>query len=346
MINNINRKIVKARTNLFEIINRSGWKLFLKKAVPFYFQKRLSEKHIEKLIKFPTLFSIEITNYCNAKCWFCPTHKTNRQKGYMEFTLFRKIIDELKPFSDRIKSVALFMDGEPTLHPELIDFLKYSSNAGIKRTYLSSNMEYFTPELTDRIFEANLGSTLQYVMCSLDGANETIYKKNRIGVDFKKAFSNTLYLIDKRNSSKTLYPMIFARLLVSNITADYVDEFKRYWNGKADKVLCYKMHNWGGMINNKSLGLSEKDLEFIPCYFPFSQCAIQFDGTVRLCCVDCNSSIVIGNVIEEAVQNIWKSDSINKIRKSHIMHDFDEMPDICNRCSYPRKGVSVAPFYW
>ncbi len=346
MVYSAKRRIIKARTQFFEAVNRTNWKPFLKKTCPPFIKEHLRQKHIGNLAEFPTVFSIETTNNCNAKCWFCPTHKASRVKGFMEFSLFRKIIDELKPMSGRLKSVALFMDGEPTLHPELLEFLKYASAAGIKNVYLSSNMEYFTPELTDRIFKANLGTTLQYVMCSLDGARADIHRKNRIGVDFDTAVSNTLYLLERRTATKNLYPMVFSRLLVSDLTKDSVDEFKQYWTGKADKVLCYKMHNWGGMIKSKSLRLTDEDMDFTPCYFPFSQCAIQFDGTIRLCCVDCNGSVDIGNIKEDTIRNIVQSGKIKKIRQNHIEKNINKLPKICAECSYPRKGMWVAPFYW
>ena len=346
MMYKLRYNLLLVRTRLFELINRGSWKPMLKASVPSSIQHRLREKHVSYLAEFPSVFSIETTNHCNAKCWFCGTTQSNRKKGYMDYHLFKKIVDELQLMSKRIKSIALFMDGEPTMHPDLIDFLKYAAQSGLGKAYLSSNMELFTPELTDNIFDANLGTTLQYIICSLDGATEAIHRKTRVGVDFERAINNTLYLIDQRKKRKSLYPMIFLRQLVSDVNANQVEEFKRLWKGKADKALSYGMHNWGGLIKSKPLRLTEKDLEFSPCYFPFSQCAIQFDGTVRLCCLDCNCSTVIGNIQEDTIGNIWKNAKIEYIRKSHIEREPGQLPDICKNCSYPKKGTWVAPYYW
>ena len=341
----LQRGALKLRTKTFELLNRTSWKPFLKQVCPKSLQKELRRKHIEKLGVFPEVISIETTNNCNARCWFCPTHKASRKKGFMEFELFKHIIDELAPNAESLKSVALFMDGEPTLHPELLRFIRYASDAGIRNMYLSSNMEYFTPELVDSLFETDLKGSLQYIMCSLDGTSEKVHKKNRVGVNFNTALSNTLYLLKKRDMEKSLYPMVFTRLLVSDTTRENVEKFKAYWKGKADKVLCYGMHNWGGLIKSKALQQSDND-DFKPCYFPFSQCAIQFDGSIRLCCVDSNSSVVIGNVKDDSINNIMTSARIEQVRKSHIERDFASMPDICTECSYPRKGMWVAPFFW
>ena len=44
---------------------------------------------------FPTHLQIELSDLCNIKCAFCPvTEGMGRTEGHMDFTLFKKIIDE------------------------------------------------------------------------------------------------------------------------------------------------------------------------------------------------------------------------------------------------------------
>lgn len=340
------KNLHKLRAEAFELIHRTSLKPFLYGHIPNRLQNVLLEKHIKKQLIFPTAFSIELTNACNAKCWFCSQPLSSRKKGFMDFALYKKIINEILPFSNRVKSIALFMDGEPTLHPQMFEFLKYSSELGIERINISSNMELFTPKLTDAILNANLGKTLQYVICSLDGTDEESFSKNRIGVDFQKALFNTKYLIKAKNILKLLYPEVFTRLLISDLSKNEVEKFKIFWRGKADKILCYKMHNWGGQITDKRLGLNKNNNGFVPCYFPFSQFAIQFDGDVRLCCMDTNSSEIIGNVYKQSIKEIWNNVAIAKIRKKLLNKEMNNIPSICVNCSYPKKRTWIAPFYW
>jgi MoaA/NifB/PqqE/SkfB family radical SAM enzyme len=90
----------------------------------------------------------------------------------MTFETFKKVTDQIVPYRDEVRSIALFIDGEPTLNKQLINFLKYVDELRLNKLFLSSNMEFFTRELTDKIFAADIGHTLQYVNCSLDGFNE------------------------------------------------------------------------------------------------------------------------------------------------------------------------------
>ena len=164
------------------------------------------DRKIKRLLEFPESFSIETVNLCNARCWFCPQPGHTRKKGYMHYEIFKKIIDEIEIHKKNVKSIALFMDGDPTLHKELIKFLQYAKKKKVKNIYLSSNMEFFDEKLIDQIYKYKLQSVLKFVICSLDGVSETVHQNNRIGVDTKLAYANTNLFLKKgkKTSHSTL----------------------------------------------------------------------------------------------------------------------------------------------
>jgi len=334
MIYKIKKAIFKTKGIIFEIINNKSWKKFKYYITPNSFKRILIEKHLKELSEFPIAISIEVTNYCNARCWFCPHPFLKRKKGFMDFSLYKRIMNEINLNKKNIKSIALFMDGEPTTNKNLIKFLKYAKDIGVKKINLSSNMELFTKDLTNKVLD--LGDTLEYLVCSLDG------EKNRIGIDSKKAIENTEYLINQKELKKKIYPRIFTRFLISDMTEEKVPIFKKYWKGKADKVLCTEMHNWGGKVDETKLKIKKGD--FIPCYSPFSHLAIQHDGTVRLCCMDMEGSVIIGDLKKQSIKEIWNNKKFKEIRQSHL-NKFG-VPKLCEKCSYPRKRSWTVPFFW
>ena len=89
---------------------------FIRKMV---FQKKIS-------FEFPLRFNIEPTNYCNLSCSMCP-RELNRPFGYMNISLFQKIIDESILYGKRL-IITLNKDGEPLLHPELSQMIKYAKD--------------------------------------------------------------------------------------------------------------------------------------------------------------------------------------------------------------------------
>ena len=334
----------------FEIIYR--WhsfkqiKLIIKKIVPKPIFAYFHRKQIEKLLKFPEAFSIETVNICNAKCWFCPQPDHIRTKGYMHFDVFKKIIDEISLNRKSVKSIALFMDGEPSLHKELIKFLKYAKEKKIKNIYLSSNMEFFNEKLINQLFENNLQSTLKYVIASLDGVSETTHQKNRIGVDTKKAYENTRLLLRKRRENLSIYPWVFPRMLVNETNKHEEKDFYKYWKNKSDKVLTTFMHNWGGQIDDKLIHQNTENSFSSVCYFPFSQCFIQLDGSVRICCLDVNGKEIFGNLNNSSIKEIWNNNDFAALRKNLLSGDKEKLPEICRECTYPQKGQWTLPFFW
>ncbi len=346
MIYNFKKILFKVRHIFFESTHRGYLKYLNKKYMPKYVKKYLLNKKLKKLSIFPETISIETTNICNAKCWFCSQPNSPRAAGYMDFDLYKKIIKEIKPKISYVKNIALFMDGDPTMHKGLVKYLQYASKEKIKNIYLSSNMEYFTPKLTNEILSSNLGNTLLYVICSLDGANPDIHRQNRINVDFEKAVKNTEYLIDQKKKRKVIYPWVFTRLLENTTNFNNVNDFKKYWKGKADKVLVTQMHNWGGQIKDKRITQYQDSPSFLKCYFPFSQLAIQRDGTTRICCVDTDGTALTGNLNTQTIDEIWNGSIQKKYRDGFLNHDKNLLPDICHDCTYPSKGQHIEPVYF
>ena len=341
--------LFKIRHQGFEIYNRSIFVKNLKKnaklLIPNFLFNYFKKKKIEKLLEFPESFSIETVNICNAKCWFCPQPEHTRKKGYMHFDIFKKVIDEIAENKSKVKSIALFMDGDPTLHKELIKFLSYAKEKKVKNIYLSSNMEFFNEKLIDQIFKNNLQKTLKFVIASLDGVSETVHKSNRIGVNTKKAYDNTNLLIKKRKENFSFYPWIFPRMLINELNKHEEVDFYEYWKNKSDKVLRTTMHNWGGQIDDSKLHQNKTAFSSV-CFFPFSQCFVQIDGKVRICCLDVNGKNIYGDLNNSSIREIWMNQDFNYLR-DNLMHKRNEnLPKICQNCTYPQKGQWSLPFFW
>ncbi len=339
----------KFRHQIFEYYYRSIFikklKDFIKKLLPNIIFNFFNKNKINYLKQFPESFSIETVNICNAKCWFCPQPDHKRKKGYMKFEVYKKIIDEISIYRHRVKSIAMFMDGDPTLHKELINFLIYAKQKKIKNIYLSSNMEFFSEKLIDQIFEHKLQGTLKYIIASLDGVSEQTHNSNRIGVDTKKAYHNTNLLIQKKRENFSFYPWVFPRMLINETNKHEERDFFIYWKNKADKVLRTTMHNWGGQIDDTNIHQNKEAFSSI-CFFPFSQCFIQIDGKVRICCLDVDGKNIFGDVNISSIKDTWQNQNFDSLRKNLLDKKIENLPKICQNCSYPQKGQWSLPFFW
>ena len=77
---------------------------------------------------YPPNIQIEPTSICNLRCVMCYqadrsfSSKSKGFMGYMKLDLLKKVIDEIE---GKIEAVTFASRGEPTLHPELDEFLKF-----------------------------------------------------------------------------------------------------------------------------------------------------------------------------------------------------------------------------
>ena len=117
----------------------------------------------------PVKMWVEPTNTCNLKCVMCPQScdETPFKRGFMEFSLFRKIIDEAKDF---VFDINLHHSGESLLHPDIIEMIRYAKQAGIY-TRMHTNATKLDEKKAQGILDAGLDflsfSFLTYCYCKL-----------------------------------------------------------------------------------------------------------------------------------------------------------------------------------
>lgn len=87
----------------------------------------------------------EITERCNLNCSFCHQEFGKKQKCIEDFSLpdYQHILDTAKN-EKQIKFIRI-TGGEPTMHPEVVNFLQYATKAGF-HTILNTNATHLTSE--------------------------------------------------------------------------------------------------------------------------------------------------------------------------------------------------------
>lgn len=71
--------------------------------------------------------------------------------------------------------------------------------------------------------------------------------------------------------------------------------------------------------------------------------AIQFNGNVVMCPVDCDGKYVAGNIQIQPLKEIWGG-ALRWMRELHLQERFSELPEVCRSC--PDWEVKKAhPYY-
>ena len=105
-------------------------------------------------------------------------------RGTMEMSLYRKIIDEARAFAFDIN---LAHRGESLLHPHLIEAIRYAKSQGLY-TRLHTNGSLLTEDLSREI----IASGLDRLSFSFDGFTKEAYEGIRRGGDFDKTIGNII----------------------------------------------------------------------------------------------------------------------------------------------------------
>jgi len=66
------------------------------------------------------------------------------------------------------------------------------------------------------------------------------------------------------------------------------------------------------------------------CFYPFYQILVDFDGAVLLCNHDWDKRLILGNVKETSILDIWNSEKYKEVRGNLANANRNHSP--CNRC--------------
>jgi MoaA/NifB/PqqE/SkfB family radical SAM enzyme len=133
------------------------------------------------VVPLPQFVQIEPVGHCNLRCRMCPVPLRNEQWAFIEFDLFRRLIDGFPT----LKELQLQGLGEPMLHPQFFDMVAYAAERGI-RVSTNTNLTLLTPARAEQC----VASGLHALHASIDGATAETYESIRLGARFGKILRN------------------------------------------------------------------------------------------------------------------------------------------------------------
>lgn len=290
------------------------------------FRNRFRESGDKKIsFKAPTYLLIEPVSTCNLRCPFCfQTDKSFTKKPYMgvmNFDLFKKIVDEAD--SLKIGAITIASRGEPTLHKNYKDMLKY---IGEKKNIFEVKTNTNATFLNEDNCHAILKNNISQVVISSDHYIKEKYEKLRLGANFEKIVENVDRLFNIRN---TYYPNSITEIRISGIDNDRnLDRklFHDFWIKRSDHVSAsYPMERWNTYENNLHPEIND------PCQYLWDRMYVWFDGKTNPCDADYKSYLSYGDVSKDTIENIWNNQKLKEIRYSHSNNERNKV-DPCNKC--------------
>ena len=263
-----------------------------------------------KVPEFPKTVQIQTLTGCNAACVFCPYPDSYDKvpKGKMTDELFEKIVDEIADYGVT-RRISPYLMNEPFLDKTILEKSRYLKRK-IPRSKLviTSNAGVLSREIVDDLVRDNPFNTI-YI--SMQGLQKEAYEDSMRGsLVFEKTKENVEYLIDQKKHMEGL------NIVVTMIKTSLIDAESavRYWKSLGVDSKYTPLENRGGNISNfDGLNVAEKRI-FKDCSRLFKQACIMFNGDMVLCCTDYYKTMVLGNVTESSIYEVWNSKRAVDIR--------------------------------
>jgi sulfatase maturation enzyme AslB (radical SAM superfamily) len=282
----------------------------------------------------PRIVQIEPIFGCNASCVMCVIDMpTKRKKGVMPMGLFRKIVDDVAPYRDRIEQIDLFGLGEPMMDPHIFERLRYLKDNGMRGVGISTNADLLDDDKQYLLLEAGIDT----VIFSIESTSRDVHERIRKGTDFDRVIRNANGLIAKRDRMGADTRFVL-RFIKQKLNDGGWEEYKDYWLGridreKGDQVNSYTAHDWVGEIQNGMVEVRRADVEARECYQIFERMFIFRDGTMSMCSCDLHHPYMpVGNVVRANAIDVYNGGEMRRIREIHRAGDKGTI-DICRKCN-------------
>jgi radical SAM protein with 4Fe4S-binding SPASM domain len=69
-----------------------------------------------------------------------------------------------------------------------------------------------------------------------------------------------------------------------------------------------------------------------PCIQPWERINFLYNGDVNICCGDVEGELIVGNIKESSIRQLWYGKRAKEIRKLHVSLAFDTLK-VCQVCS-------------
>ncbi|MBC8551050.1 MAG: SPASM domain-containing protein [Candidatus Brocadiales bacterium] len=278
----------------------------------------------------PSFIWIEPTNNCNLKCIMCPTGtgKIDVKKGFMDYTLYKRIIDETKEYTS---AVTLAISGESLLHPEFFKMIEYASSNGVK-ILLNTNATLLTREKSRLLLDSGISE----ISFAFDGLKKGTYEKARVGADFEKTLDNILYFLRLKKEKRRKLPYAILSILELELE-DYSEmekaDFLRLFDGLIDEIRSREVSTWGSTFKDTdTFSFRDNSNVYGPCSRLWSTACIAWDGDVVPCVYNANHEYVIGNIKNNRLMDIWNNEKMFRLRESMINGDYLNISPLCENC--------------
>ncbi|MGD9158489.1 MAG: radical SAM protein [Desulfobacteraceae bacterium] len=279
---------------------------------PIYDDNRVK---LADVVPLNTPYSVYLspTSACNFKCIYC-AHSLGlsemiKRYGFVKETMtldtYKKAVEQLSRFPEKIKLLSLTGHGEPLLNKNIAQMVKIAkeSNA-FERVEIISNGSLLSKDMSNNL----ISSGLDTIKISMQGISSLKYKEIcKAKIDFERFMENINYFY--KNKKKT---NLFIKILDIALEKDEEEKFYDLFSGCSDRMFIEKVQKtYDGVKATDGLDINyDRQGRVIKkrkvCPLAFFMLGIQPNGNVKPC-DSVYIPAVFGNVNSGSITDMWHS---------------------------------------
>ena len=317
----------------------------LKKLIYPYLPAALKGKYesyrFAQRTRAPNTVYLETTSACNLNCVMCAAQrhatKAIKPSGYMDLSLFKRLVDEIARDLPSIEYVYLHKDGEPLLHPDIVEMIQYASSRHPNVTLVTN-----ATLLDERMARAILATPLQKIRFSVDGLTRDTFEKIRIqlpsnefvrtgtDVGYNAVMANIERFLHFRQQTGNTTLNVGIRTTNFKPTSGEIDAYRAHWGTKVDYVDVATLFSWTGEIGKEQSSSRE------PCLSAWLSLVVSCDGKLVPCCTYIDASGhgkgALFDLNRGTLRAALTAKGRTALMRAHLDNDLEEVAPYCMPC--------------
>lgn len=298
--------------------------------------------------------NLSLSNRCNASCIWCPEERGTKHNFDMPWETAKKIIDDLAAQPTHIEMIHLSENGEALYNPDFLKIVRYTKEK-LPNTAINmlSNFGLMTEDISRALLSEKLLSSFQV---NIDGHDSESYKAVK-GISYSSVIKHVKKFLELREefdpefdftinvmtafeyaiTIKTFFGVAPDRTTGDPIpysSFDLSEESLRQFIPKNVRVKHSKPGFWAErkLIKNGIVKspIDQRSLDCPLLSIVETQAFIAPNGDWYACCLDDNNDLVLGNVLETPVMDIFYSSTRSDFIKKLKARQFEEIGYPCN----------------
>jgi MoaA/NifB/PqqE/SkfB family radical SAM enzyme len=251
---------------------------------------------------------------------------------------FENIVDQLKPFSEENwstwkkfvnkiygipengmgenhfflyiipKVIQLHGYGDPLLDKNMALYIKMLAKAGFE-SYFSCNPANIDIDKTVAMFE----SGLNYIKYSIESTDDQAHKEVRgKASNFTDSYRKILRLLELKETYNYKTTIVITMLDLNRDSQQ--EDYEKLKKAFSDKDVYIYMKSEDQQWYRKDVHGTKSVHWTEICRHPWMSMTIKSDGDAAMCMEDYNNEIVLGNIADESLYDIWNGEKYKKLR--------------------------------